>query len=97
MVDKEIWLAFGVKQIIDPLSFHFLLTHIGLNNRANHENLDLSLFLSKIELIRSEKRFETYLIFCFRTLYIYIYIYIYTPAPPIYIYIYIYIYRERES
>ena len=40
---------FGVKQIIDSLSFLFLFTHIGLNfnlkkglnNRSNHENLDL--------------------------------------------------------
>ena len=41
-----------VKQIIDSLSFLFLLTHIGLNldfkkcsnNRVNHENLDLCFF-----------------------------------------------------
>ena len=58
---KSFWLGFGVKQIIDSLSFLFLLTQIGLNfnekymnDKANHENLDLSrVFLKKItELIR---------------------------------------------
>ena len=41
-------LDFGVKHMIDSLSFLFLLTHIGLNfnkqclnNRANRENLYL--------------------------------------------------------
>ena len=28
---KKCWLGFGVKQILDSLSFLFLLTHIGLN------------------------------------------------------------------
>ena len=48
---KSFGLGFIVKQIIDSLSFLFLLAHIGLdfnlkkkcfNNRANYENLDLS-------------------------------------------------------
>ena len=34
----------GVKNIIDSLLFLFLLLDIGLINRANHENLDLSVF-----------------------------------------------------
>ena len=29
--DRKNWLGFGVKHIIDSLSFLFLLTHIGLN------------------------------------------------------------------
>ena len=46
----------SVKKIIDSLSFLFLLTHIGLNfdskkclnNKADHENLDLSHFFQKL-------------------------------------------------
>ena len=34
-------LGFGVKQIIDSLSFLFLLHYYGQNNRANQENLHL--------------------------------------------------------
>ena len=43
------WLSLGAQQILDSLSFFFLLTHIWLyfdlknflNNRDNHENLNL--------------------------------------------------------
>ena len=45
------WLGFSVKQIIDSLSFLFLLTNFGMNfnekgsnNKGNHENLDLSCY-----------------------------------------------------
>ena len=49
---KKLWLGFSVKQIIDSLSFLFLLTHIGLNfnlkmcvnNWANNENLHIPRF-----------------------------------------------------
>ena len=55
---KFFLLGSGVKQIIDSLAFISLLTHIGLNfnekclnNRANHENLDLLrfFFLQKLD------------------------------------------------
>ena len=55
IVCKETLAWFCIKQIIDSLLFLYLLLHIGLNfnikhclnNRANHENLDLSRFFSK--------------------------------------------------
>ena len=54
---KRFWLGFSVKQIIDSLSFLFVLIHIELNsnsekclnNIANHENLDLSRFFRKCD------------------------------------------------
>ena len=65
-VDKETLTWFWCKQIIDSL-FLFLPTYIGLNfdfkkkclnNRANHENLDLSHFFSEIGLIKQKKTFK---------------------------------------
>ena len=60
----KLWIGFGGKQIIDSLSFLFLLTHIGLNfhlkmylnNRANHENLDSSYFFFKNYTHQFEKK-----------------------------------------
>ena len=72
------WYVFGVKQIINSLPFLFLFTHIGLNlifkkcsnNRANHENLDLSRFYKNWTNQTKKKYFKNDSIFCFRTLYI---------------------------
>ena len=53
LLQKFFWFGFGVKQIIDFFSSSLILGQIfmktTLNNRANHENLDLSHFFQKLD------------------------------------------------